>query len=111
VNKTDPIMLDELHEPLFRYVTKGSSHRVYAYNLESLLGYLMTSYRFTDPMSGVAYDELEVWRLHKLRQRHFPDMRPDVDLMRLATDDEYRIDMLMLQAVEQSTFASVRALI
>jgi hypothetical protein len=111
VNKQDPIMLDELHEPLFRYVTPGTSPRVYVYNLEPLLRYVLTSGRFVDPMSGIAYTELEVWRLNKLKTAHHADLEPQVDLMRLAFDEDYRMERALMSSARELTSDRARSAI
>lgn len=108
VNTQDPIMLDELCDPLFRYVTKGPSPRVYAYNLKPLLEYVLTSARFVDPMSGVAFNELEVLRLEQMRQRYFPELQPSVNLTRLAFDEAYIENHNILISAREFTMERVR---
>ena len=103
-------MLEELEGPLFRFVTPGPVHRVYAYNLDSLVRYVVSSGRFVDPMSGVSFNELEVWRLHKLRERFYPLLHCDVDLQRLAFDAQYKEERESIQRLQEvSSQASTRA--
>jgi hypothetical protein len=103
VNTQCPILMEALQEPVFRYVTQGTSPRVYAYNLEPLLRSVITSARFADPMTGVAFTELEVWRLAKMRDRHMPRLFPDVDLVKLAFDEEYRSAHALLTSIQDLT--------
>ena len=107
VNKQCPILRDELRAHVFRFVTPAPSHRVYAYNLDSLVRYLVTSASFIDPMCRHPYNEVEVWRIQKLRDRLLPDLHPHIDLVRLAFDEQYRRHHRFLQ--ELGTHSTDRA--
>lgn len=101
INTTDPITMDTLQQPLFRYVTPGSKPRVYAYNAESLVKYVVSSARFVDPLTGVPFSEVEVMRLSNLRQKLMPLFRADIDLQRLAFDEEYRFERQLMDALAE----------
>ena len=108
INKTCPILLDELQSPVFRYVTPGPTHKVYAYNLEPLVKYVVASMRFVDPMSGVSFNEIEVMRLQNMRNKHLPQLHAQVDLRKLAFDERYRARHEATQEVLENSREGVR---
>jgi hypothetical protein len=81
---------------------------VYAYNLEPLVQYLLSSVRFVDPLSAVPYNEIEVMRINNMKTKHLPELQPETDLCKLAFDEAYRLDYTLLQSLRNSTMERVR---
>ena len=69
-NAIDPITMDSVGYPCFIFKTKIK--KMYFYNYESIIRYIMKTGNTKDPMTRIQYSDEDLIRLDSEAKRHFP---------------------------------------